>query len=174
MVLSSYAQVDSLSSQLAQVTNDAERVVLLNELAWHLRTSNPAQAMAYAQQGLKIAKQINHLPEQAVSYNRIGIIYKNRGEEKHALSCYQKALAIEKRINHPYGIARAQNQIGVIYLDTRQIEKAIPLFESSAKIFYKLEQKTAFIQANNNLARCHRIIGNHKKSTSVSLNLTKG
>ena len=96
-------------------------------------------------------------PDTAMSYNNIGIVYKNRGKYDKALEYYQKALVIQEKVlgkEHP-NTATSYNNIGNVYSDRGEYDKAMEFHKLALDIEEKVLGKE-----HSDSARSYNNIGN--------------
>ncbi|CAF3436925.1 unnamed protein product [Rotaria sp. Silwood1] len=102
----------------------------------------------------------NH-PDLAHSYNNIGNVYKNMGENFKALSSYERALEIQTIAlppNHP-DLAHSYNNIGTVHQNMDEYPKALSFYERA------LEIQTIGLSPNHpDLANSYNNIGNVYKN----------
>ncbi|MFN8349337.1 MAG: tetratricopeptide repeat protein [Spirosomataceae bacterium] len=129
--LAQQSPVDSLRKQLLQQMPDTARVLLLDQLGYHLMYSKPIEAMQYAQQGLDLASKINFARGRVRTLNRLGSILRITGNYAKSLEMHFGSLKLAETIDDPEGIARTLNNIGILYLDQKELKKAINYFFSA-------------------------------------------
>ena len=97
-------KVDGLEQALMQATHDTVKVNTLNKLCWELKTSQPEKALQYGEQALELAKEIHFKRGQWSAFNKIGVIYKNRGEYEKALKKFRYRVAHKKDDDDYYAV----------------------------------------------------------------------
>jgi tetratricopeptide (TPR) repeat protein len=116
------------------------------------------KALEYYYKSLEIYKETlppNH-PDIARSYNNIGGIYSEKGDNDKALEYYSKSLEIRKETlppNHP-DIARSYNNIGSIYNNKGDNDKALEYYSKSLEI-----RKETLPPNHPDIARSYNNIG---------------
>jgi signal transduction histidine kinase len=86
------ASVDSLRQRLAATPADTNRVLLLNHLCWQTSTRNVAQALAYGQQGLTLARQLHFRLGEVYLLNALARAAFLQHDELAAIRYYQQAV----------------------------------------------------------------------------------
>jgi tetratricopeptide (TPR) repeat protein len=130
-----------LTNHFSKIENTNENKVKLLEKCARLYKNiliNNDKALEYYSKSLEIFKETlppNH-PDIATSYNNIGGIYDNKGDNEKALEYYYKSLEIRKETlppNHP-DIATSYNNIGFIYSKKGDNDKALEYYYKSLEI----------------------------------------
>ena len=161
--------IDSLQTILKTTSSDTLRVDVFNELAWIYRNNDYEKAYEFGLKAKKLAIKNNDNKRLATSFNRLGLIHKNRGEYTKALVLYNKALTLEQKINHQYGVSRAMNQIGVVLMKTKKYLDAIKYFEKCISILTKLKKPLQIAVKKMNIATCYKNLGNIQKAIKLYL-----
>ncbi|WP_460552176.1 ATP-binding protein [Hymenobacter daeguensis] len=86
------ASIDSLRQRLAATPADTNRVLLLNHLCWQTSTRNVAQALAYGQQGLTLARQLRFGLGEVYLLNALARAAVLQHDELAAIRYYQQAV----------------------------------------------------------------------------------
>lgn len=84
--------VAALQRQLAAAPADTSRVLLLNNLCWQLGTQNTVQALAYGQQGLRLARQLSFRLGEVYLLNSLARAAYLQHDELAAIGYYQQAV----------------------------------------------------------------------------------
>ena len=84
--------VGSLQQQLAGTPADTSRVLLLNSLCWQLGTENTVQALAYGQQGLRLARHLGFRLGEVYLLNALARAAYLQHDELAAVRYYQQAV----------------------------------------------------------------------------------
>lgn len=116
--------VDSLESLLDGESIGERKVWILKELAYKLTRKNPAQALIYVEEALKISQQIKFTKGIAESKHTLGLIQFYVGDYEIALTNYLAAFEIRESIDDAVGLGRSCNNIGVIYSEMGELNLA--------------------------------------------------
>nr|WP_230679018.1 HAMP domain-containing sensor histidine kinase [Hymenobacter properus] len=84
--------LDSLRQRLATTPPDTNRVLLLNHLCWQTSTHDVAQALAYGQQGLALARQLRFGLGEVYLLNALARAAYLQHDELAAIRYYQQAV----------------------------------------------------------------------------------
>ncbi|MBT31654.1 MAG: hypothetical protein CMO01_18515 [Thalassobius sp.] len=125
---------DSLVQALNTTENIADRIDILNELAWEWREEKMDVALQYSDSAYHLSQQINDTERQTTSLKRKGVVLKNKGDYSTALYCYEEALAYEIASNNKKGEASCYNNMGNIYKKWGDNKPALECFIKSLKI----------------------------------------
>jgi serine phosphatase RsbU (regulator of sigma subunit) len=139
--------IDSLERYLPTVIIDSSKIEVLNELSAQVVDIDPAKAMRYAGDALKLAEGINHKRYIATSLHNLGNGHYNLGEYKLALFCYLKAFHIHEALGNKKGLLTASGSIGNVFLDMRQPDQALKYLEQTLVISKELNNKRGMASA---------------------------
>ncbi|XP_046849012.1 uncharacterized protein LOC124442557 [Xenia sp. Carnegie-2017] len=92
----------------------------------------------------------------ATTYNNLGLVYKDMGENKKAKDFYERAMEIQTKAFGPdhVNIATTYNNLGLVYHDMKQYEIAKDFYEQAIEI-----QTKAFGPDNVNIATTYSNLG---------------
>jgi signal transduction histidine kinase len=82
----------ALQRQLATLPADTNRVLVLNNLCWQLGTQNTVQALAYGQQGRRLAQQLGFRLGEVYTLNSLARAAYLQHDELAAIRYYQQAV----------------------------------------------------------------------------------
>ncbi|MDX2245326.1 MAG: tetratricopeptide repeat protein [Bacteroidia bacterium] len=125
---------DILESQLKNATTQPERMHLLKELAFELKSNDTEKALTYARESLYLANKLNDEHGIAEAHHTIGLINRYKGEYDDALDHFLKAMEIRKTINDEVGLARSYNNIGQISDLQGNLEDALNYYRKSLEL----------------------------------------
>ena len=97
----------------------------------------------------------------AIIYNRLGLIYDNKGDLDNALFYYNKDLGLSKELGDKRGEAAALNNIATIYEKKRMLDKALEYYEQSLRLQYDEKEKA---RTYNNIALVYYKKGEYPKA----------
>ncbi|NJL14813.1 MAG: DUF5112 domain-containing protein [Microscillaceae bacterium] len=129
---------------------DTSRVNLLNSLSFALSYHNPNEGKQYAQQALKLARQITYPKGEAYALNNLGVSFFELGDYAKALHFYQKALPLFKKYNLT-GIVFAYNNIGMVAEQRGQVSKALQLYQKALQAARRLKSRAEESLCLNNI-----------------------
>jgi tetratricopeptide (TPR) repeat protein len=83
------AKIDSLRQTLSVQPPDTSRVNMLNNVGFeHIYLGEYDQAISYIREANLLSQKLKFKKGLAISYNALGIISKNTGDNKRALQCF--------------------------------------------------------------------------------------
>ena len=125
-------EIDSLKNELKNhKEKDTIRVNILNHLAFHHYRNNPPQAIAYIEESLKLAKELEVPKFTAHTYYIKAIVFMEQANFKVAEDNYKKAIQIYATIDDLKGLEKCNNGIGVLYLYKGDNKKALKHYKKA-------------------------------------------
>src|SRR4051812_30642213 len=107
--------VDSLQRQLAYAKNDSTRVALLSDLWIYYATAQPAKAMMYAEQALRLSQKNNYKKGEFEALLDIAFTFNRQGDFPQAYKHVLNALRIAENLeNGQEELCKAYNVIGTL------------------------------------------------------------
>jgi tetratricopeptide (TPR) repeat protein len=94
----------------------------------------------------------------------IGTVYASKGERNTAIEYFERSLEIAKRADEWSLIANSLLNLGGVYNDERKPEEALPLLKRSLELFTANNDLKGKIQAINNIASAHILLGENNKA----------
>ncbi|NJO88637.1 MAG: tetratricopeptide repeat protein [Chloroflexia bacterium] len=146
-----HEKLDSLQNRLNGETNDSIRLVILNEIAWELRVSDPAKSVQLIDSIIRLAKEKKVPTCLANAYNHLGIIYANAGDYGGAIDWILKGHNVSHEIDDSIGIAKALNNIGVVYWHRELLDKSLEYMQLSMEIHRRANRLEYVGIAYNNI-----------------------
>lgn len=147
-------KVDSLKNILSSIISDSVKVHVYLNLANAVSKNDNTVAeneQIYVQKALSIAEKINYNRGIALSYDRLGVIERNKSNYSNALDYHNKALEYIS----PYGICREKaiilNNIGVVYRRMDELSKATDFHLRALKIAEEISDNRSITVATNSL-----------------------
>ncbi|MBX2923114.1 MAG: tetratricopeptide repeat protein [Chitinophagaceae bacterium] len=143
--------VDSLRQALqSHPAKDSNRVWLLIHLINATFTSQPDEAMQYAEEALAISEKIKWQKGIALSLKIKGGVYLVQSDYMKALDMYQRALKTDNGNSKKFetGIL---NNIGNIHVNMRNLDKALEYYRKAFSVATALQDKHELSMAAGNL-----------------------
>jgi len=131
--LPGFKHADSLKQQLAMVTQDTSRVLILGELAEAFRNTMSDSAMRYGQQSLSLARQIQFPKGEVKALLSMSVILREMGNFPRSLEAGLKALQISE-VNH--FVAEEQLsliRIANVYSSSKDFTTALNYYRAAEK-----------------------------------------
>lgn len=126
--------LDSLKFLLASAKMDTSRVLLLNRISMSYVNSKHDSAMWYAEEGLKLAREINFLKGEAYSLNALGKVFWITGNYPKSLEKLLVSLKILEKINDPQGLGNCIRDIGNVYFEQEDYRQALEYYSQAQRI----------------------------------------
>lgn len=147
------SKIEKLTSQLAESESDTSKMKIMYRIAYSLRTSQPQEALQYAEDGLAMAENFGGLKYLgAFSYVK-GRIEKRLGNYDVALESFNKAITYynqqDQNKKTKKRIADVKNAIGNLHITKGEINSARTIFTESLEIAFEL-QDSVLIAVNYN------------------------
>ena len=129
---------DSLQHRLEQALADTTRIQVLDQLSRSLMYSKPLVAMQYAQQGLKLARQVKDLRGEARILNRVGTIFRLTGNYDRSLEAHLNSVGVATTNHDVDALARTYNNLGNLYSEQKNSPKAIDYYLKTNQLAVQL------------------------------------
>ncbi len=125
---------DSLKKLLIQTRQDTSRVLILLELSYNYRFSNPDSSLSLAQEAMQLASKVNFPKGQARAFYIYGESSRFRGDYPQALEAQFKALQISKSNNFLEEEELSLGSIGFVYNDLEDYPQSFYYLFEAKKI----------------------------------------
>ncbi len=126
-----------------------------HRLSWELKSSEPTQALEYANDALKIAEKLNRPAKIAYALSYIGVIYWQMGNFSMALDYHLEANSIYEDIQDHKGIARSNTNLGIIFSSQSHYDRALENYFKALKIYEEIDDKQGMAAVLNNIGRVY-------------------
>jgi len=150
-----YAQsqnlIDSLTSELAKTELKSNKVRILNELAYELKSKNMEEAFNYAKSALDLAIEIGDQEGILAAYSNLGQVKNYSGDYDEALVDFFKGLQLSDSFQNDYYKARILNNIGNTYWKANERENAYHYYKESLSIRIEIGDSLGMAKAYGNL-----------------------
>src|SRR5690606_4012020 len=110
----------------------------------------------------KLYEALGDKNEIALSYNHIGVVYKNQQKYEDALKSYFDALKILEEVRDKEGITITYNNIGTVLIEDGQSSQAKEWLMKSLQLAKEIGIKTTIQDAYFGLSRADSALGNYK------------
>src|ERR1700739_1181372 len=109
--------IDSLVARATTISNDTERVKLLNKIATTFNSEGYPRdsALQYAEAALELSNKLNFGKGQTGAYLNMSRYYKNKGDNEKALDNFLKALNIAENVNDKAQLGDIYDVMGNFY-----------------------------------------------------------
>lgn len=137
--------VDSLKAVLAATRSDTVKVNVLCDLSFYNQSFQ--QGLELAEQGLKLAKEIDYKKGEAACLRQIGNQYWTVSNYPMALHFYLEALKIREAIGDRSGMASSYASVGYIYKETGDYRSALSYLRKAEAMHITDNYKSAILYA---------------------------
>jgi tetratricopeptide (TPR) repeat protein/DNA-binding CsgD family transcriptional regulator len=147
---------DSLENVILQ-TNDPEKKVdlLIDLAAKYFYTSDLDKAMDCAVKARDLARDNGMDLYLAQSYDGIGAIYYDLGNQAKSSENFFASLKIYEKLNDKDGIGATFCRIGTLYFDQKDYERAADYYVRSIELAREIDSKEGIASNLNNLAKVY-------------------
>ncbi|WP_458332172.1 ATP-binding protein [Peijinzhouia sedimentorum] len=143
---------------------DSVRLKALNDYGWQLRNSNTDSALTYLNQALELAKQTNLNNEEVNILNRIGVIYRNRGNKIKAFEAFSTALSKSEELGNEREVGYSYMNLAHAYLDDDAPFLAITNATKGKEIFRKSGNRLGEAYANGIIGEAYLRLKNTRNA----------
>lgn len=144
---------DSLKNKLADRSlHDTARIRLLLDIADALVWNTPQEALTYAEDASRLAKELDWQKGKAYALRQEGQIYYEQSDPLRAMDRFQAALKAAAPIQDPALEASIYNNIANIYSDLKQYDKALDHYNRLMAISESLRDTAKMVIATVNIA----------------------
>jgi tetratricopeptide (TPR) repeat protein len=152
--------VDSLKKELGKAIHDTARCEILynmveseyDETLWP-KYNEELRRLCEKDLGENPSPRCKYLYSKQLAYslNNMGLVLRNKGNDKEAMDYYEKSLKIRKDINDKMGIAQSLTNIGSIYKFKGDLRKALEYQQKSLVIQEEIHDDFGMANSCNNL-----------------------
>lgn len=133
------------------------RIKLLGNLGnAFCRLGDYEQGIAYHEEALRLAADVNDLAQMGHNYMSLSLVYRDNGQLERALECSQKGLEIFESLENFRFIATLHVNIGIICADRGDWEGAARHFREAVRIGQQVNSPRNQAYALTELAKYHR------------------
>jgi PAS domain S-box-containing protein len=131
----SQVNIDSLVQRLTQISDDSNKVYLLDKLSYEYSFTNAQTGIKYGNDALRLAKKLEWKKGEALAYLDIAINYRAKFENTLALEYAIQALQIYRALDNKNGIAASMSHIAGIHTGQGNYAKALEYSFLALKIY---------------------------------------
>jgi serine phosphatase RsbU (regulator of sigma subunit) len=165
-VLAQTSLEDSLTAEVLSTKNTHDKIILMDQLAFHYEDEDPQKALEVAFQAYGLAE----LDEDIVfTTNLIGVEYLNLELYDSALYYFQSAYDLASEINDSTYIAKSLSNMGVVQFSIGNYEKGLSLMNEGAMIDQAIGNYEMAMESFMNLGGVHFQLKNYSNSKDYSL-----
>ena len=161
--------VDSLLHQLQQRALDTHRIVILHALTDQLSDTNPDSAFLYCWQAFQLSQDLNWIRGKAESTYRLGLLYRDRGENDQAIEQLYTSADLFARIRDPAGQATSLRRIGYIYSSSGDYPKASDVYQQALRIAMQGNAREVIAKILSGMTGLYRLQGQYDLAVKYGL-----
>jgi len=140
-----------------------KRVIVLNQLSYLIRRSDPNRAEKYAKQALTLAEKLYFKRGIASSYDVLGTSYWERGDYDTALQHYNKALHLMENYGSKRDITIVKSNVALVYAQQGEYAKSLDYLLECLKYIKKGDKKQLRFSYGN-IASCYAMLGHYDRA----------
>ncbi len=156
-----FSKIDSLES-LLNSSDKNEKVVVLNQLSWELKFSDPALAKEYGQSALKLANEIKDKSQEAKAWYQLGVIYSITGKYQQSNEHAEHAIKLYQTFDDVAGIGRCLNLQGLNEQNRANYELALSYYNKALDVFELLDNTAYCLKIKGNIGNVNYLRGNYE------------
>lgn len=153
------ANIDEWEDALESAVLDTQKVMLLQKLSWEWKDQNLKKADTYIEEAIKLAKEINFIEGQAISFKTKGVLHWYRGEIAEAIGLFEISLSQYKEIGDKQGIANIYNNLGLAHQMMGDYTKAVDFLKEAFSIREEINDLEGIATSCNNLGVIYQMLG---------------
>ncbi|MEL7063498.1 MAG: tetratricopeptide repeat protein, partial [Bacteroidota bacterium] len=158
--------VDSLLLKLEKPHDEAQEVFWLNEIAFALKTSEPAQGVSYAQRALEKSQALRDSQGEARSLYILGVLNWYLGDLSKSADYLFSSRNLGEQVKDSLGLGRTYNELGLVLKEEGDDSLASVYFRKSLDIRNIIGDREGMAYALINLGSIALKKG--KKTTALS------
>ena len=141
-----------------------QQLAELNTLAARSTSANPAKALEYAGEALKIAVTLKNPEAQSIALLNIGLAHLQLGNLTQMKNALENSLAAAQQADYKKGQGNAHNFLGTYYWEEGLFDQAHKHYNQAVAIRDSLKDRIGMSKSINNLGQVQRKIGNYEKA----------
>jgi signal transduction histidine kinase/Flp pilus assembly protein TadD len=157
-------KIHSLEAQLAKATDRPERIDLMNNLAYHLRSNDMARAESLTDEALSLALKSRHRFGIASAFRNKGVFAYNRGNYQEALKHLNRALSEFQNLQDVHGQGSVLTNKGLVYWKLGEHSKAMECYMFALQINMQMNDKVHQCGTLINIGGLYQTMGNLDKA----------
>ncbi|GEM_PF-6413167 len=156
---SAFPNVDSLHRSLQEATGAAERLFLLNELAWHHLQRNPDSAEFYAQEALGLARLVHDDSAASLSLNVLGNHLRLTGDAAGARVYLEEALQLRRSMGDSSLIGFSLNNLGSLARSEGHYSEALQYYLEASSYLRNTQHASDLAKSWYSIGIIHQQLG---------------
>ncbi|MCT0254612.1 CHAT domain-containing protein [Synechocystis sp. CS-94] len=142
-----------------------ETIFALNRLGTiYSNFGENSQALAYYEQAVPLAQQLQDNALEGATFNNIGSIYNALGDRQTAINYYQRALALVRKAGDKTEEMTTINNLGVAYDNLGESEKALQYYAEALALGKSLNDMEMMGTSLSNIGLAYNNLGERDKA----------
>jgi len=151
-------KIDSLKAVISIETNKERQVDIFNDIADLYSLYQIDSALIYAEQGLKLAEQINYKQGEADSHFQLSYYYDRASNVKQAIAHMEKACQVYTALGDSSYLPGCYNNLGVYYSYGTEQKKSLEYFIKALELAQKLNETYSLSEAYYNIGTFYEYV----------------
>lgn len=139
---SSDSMIVAMKTKLRESKQDTAKLSAITELAWQYTFKNLDSSEWYANEELRLAKQIRSEKWESMAYNDLGIIRIRQGNNKEAISFFEQSLEYRLKSGDSAMIASTYSKMANSYLSLSMFEQSLNYLYPALRIYQRSNNDT--------------------------------
>ncbi len=157
-------KIVSLEARLAQVKSEEERIDVLNDLAYHLRSKEMERSEVLCEEALSHALRLRYRYGIATARRNKGVFAYNRGNYQDALTHLNEAANEFQKIQDVRGHASALSNKGLVYWKLGEHSKSLESYMMALDINLRMNDKVNQCGTLINIGGLYQTMGNLQRA----------
>jgi serine phosphatase RsbU (regulator of sigma subunit) len=128
-------------ADLQALPDDTTKVLYFHRVGWDTSYYNLALGLEYAQEGLRIARQLKWVRGQVLCLNAVGSSLTDLGEYDDALAAHLEGLRLADSAGMPDRLATGLMNLSIVYNAMGDTKSAINILDSAVRVFERIDNK---------------------------------
>lgn len=159
--------LDSLLRTLAG-QRGADRVRTLGEIEWELSFTDPAKAVRYGEEALKLAESLRDSALVAQAANDLAIPEYRLGHFPRCIALNNRALSIRRSLADTMGIAASHAKLGTAFTELLELDSALLHNQAAERIYAQRGDLERLATMRGNQARLYQQMGDLAMAEKVA------
>ena len=139
---SSDSVIVAMKTKLKEAKQDTAKLSAITELAWQYTFKNLDSSEWYANEELRIARQIRSEKWESMANNDLGIIRLRQGNNKEAISYFEQSLVYRLKSGDSAQIASTYSKMANAYLSLSMFEQSLNYLYPALRIYQRNQDDT--------------------------------
>lgn len=146
----------------------ADRVRTLGEIEWELSFTDPAKAVRYGEEALKLAESLRDSALVAQAANDLAIPLYRLGQLPQCVALNNRALSIRRSLADTMGIAASHAKLGTAFTELLDLDSALHHNQAAERIYAQRGDLERLATMRGNQARLYQQMGDLAMAEKVA------